>query len=176
MKPKNANKPFVFRSPSIDVKDGDFHLVYSPTEIKQVKSCPKPAMLIRQIRSNLPIYAVARMDAYTAHACLCGVSSRDNFEKYTDVKKDLIVKIEYPTEKPFVVKIMRSTSTSNYNKKSMTAPEITFGELVWAVAQAYVYVYAHAKEFGIWGHCLSDLAIESVKVYSNGVVDLGIGS
>ena len=46
--------------------------------------------------------------------------------------------------------------------------------LAWTVAQAYLHIYAEHERFGVWGHAMSDLVLEGIRLehWRPGMTDL----
>ena len=63
------------------------------------------------------------------------------------------VLVEYPIEQPalFMVDIP-------------IRRHVCFGQLIWAICQAYRKLYTDPKRHGIWGHALEDLVIEGIEM------------
>jgi len=52
--------------------------------------------------------------------------------------------------------------------------QMSVGYLLWQLARAYKAVYKKHKQYGVWGHAISDLAFESLEIKDNvGIVGIG---
>jgi len=65
---------------------------------------------------------------------------------------EVVVLLDYPFNGPAAFSVTIPDLTRN----------IAIGDLVWAIGQAYRYIYADPEKFKIWGHALSDLYIEGI--------------
>lgn len=94
---------------------------------------------------------------------LCPVDSKD-FWDVKDVKfdtpKNLILYLCYPIRT--LVKV-EETCNSLY-------------EIINFIRRAYKEIYKSPEKYGIWGHYISDLQIESITIYENKYLEVSIGS
>lgn len=74
-------------------------------------------------------------------------------DDYNDHETPIKVIIEYPVKQPalFMVDIP-------------IRRHVCFGQLIWAICQAYRKLYTDPKRHGIWGHALEDLVIEGIEI------------
>lgn len=73
--------------------------------------------------------------------------------------------IDYPLSKPAVYKI----KTGQHG--------MGLGKLLQKIGEAYRKVYEEEDKYGVWGHYITDLAIEGIKVnYKTKKITLDVGS
>lgn len=89
----------------------------------------------------------------------------------------LMVELTYPLGKvhQFALKPMR-VEVFKDGEHVRTNHRFTEGYVLWAIAQEYLYIYERHEEYGVWGHDIGDLFIESVEIDTNGFTSVGIGS
>jgi len=61
-------------------------------------------------------------------------------------------------------------------KKPFERTVMSPGYFLWTVAKEYERIYKEHEKYGVWGHEMSDLGFERIRIAKDGVVDLGIGS
>jgi hypothetical protein len=66
---------------------------------------------------------------------------------------EVVVLLDYPFNGPAAFSVTIPDMHTN---------NLAIGDLVWAIGQAYRYVYADPEKFRIWGHALGDLYIEGI--------------
>jgi len=96
-----------------------------------------------------------------------------------DLTKPISVVLSYPFNKCVNVEINPSYEKIQWEDET-TYKEYDIkhiGCLVWQIAKAYGIIYKTMdEEVGIWGHCFSDLYLESITILKNNKIELGIGS
>ncbi len=98
-------------------------------------------------------------------------------ESYLQDDEPLIVDLDYPLSKIARVTVYpyKTRSMSMDGEPYESEPRMSLGYLLWSLAQAYVQVYEQHKEYGVWGHSITDLVFEELQI-SAGVGIVGIGS
>lgn len=97
-------------------------------------------------------------------------------------------------ERKYAVALIYSQDGEKYLKKPLTGEiRLTYplgvdvylkikncasvGGLLWDISQVYKEeIYKDPKRYGIWGHSIGDLYFESITIFHNGSIELGMGS
>lgn len=89
----------------------------------------------------------------------------------------LLVELTYPLSKihEFTLRPMKVESYVD-GVHQLTSYRFEPGYLLWMIAREYLYIYKNDEQYGVWGHGIGDLFIESIAIDTNGLVDVGIGS
>lgn len=159
------------------------HPTPGPVQHKEVASSlfgnSKKEVLNGSWRCNLKVSTLATLSLLQADH-LIEFQRRDTCSPqwYEFADPDfLLVELTYPLSgiHEFTLRPMR---IDKYRGEEfwMTSHRFSEGYLLWAIAREYRYIYEHHEQYGVWGHGIGDLFIESIAIDTNGLVDVGIGS
>jgi len=82
-------------------------------------------------------------------------------EKFT-TRKNITIRLDYPLDKP-------------YDFKFSSKNGFSVGRVISLIQRAYANVYQHPDKYGVWGHDIGDLVIETITDMGTHI-DVGIGS
>jgi hypothetical protein len=86
--------------------------------------------------------------------------------------RTITVDLDYPFDKTARVTIQPYTVIWGRGRKY---EEMSIGYVLWQLARAYKIIYRRHRQYGIWGHAISDLCFEAFELKDN-VGSIHIGS
>lgn len=72
--------------------------------------------------------------------------------------KELKVIVSYPLNSHYMFTIIKPKSK-----------QMTIAGIAWKIAQIYKSIYENPNKYGVWGHDIQDLTIESITIVGNKV-------
>lgn len=91
--------------------------------------------------------------------------------------REFVCDLDYPLHR--IARVRIRPYVVRYRRRSggwaTSSARMDLGYVLWQLARAYAKIYKRHKEFGIWGHAISDLTFESVDIKHN-VLTVGVGS
>lgn len=96
----------------------------------------------------------------------------DNFDKFINPNKEMIVHIDYPFTKTAIVEIPFMLVNDQVSPNTFTV-----GYLLWQISRAYDEIFKkYWKELGLFGHGFSDLNFLKIFILENNTFKMFIGS
>lgn len=112
----------------------------------------------KKFRFNVHVESMSKCDREIAERIVHAYSG----DRYFVFPEKVKIKIDYPLS----VDVFFTLE----NQKTLSG-------LLWEVSKVYVdIIYDNPDKFGVWGHGVHDLYFEGLTIFSDGYVELSIGS
>lgn len=123
------------------------------------------------------VETVSKLSIEQASRLLYGYGRTSRFLVSELPAKPLTVKLTYPLSLGVELRVRPFIAIYKVGGKAGAPRERrqTLGYLLWMVAQEYQRIYSEASKYKIWGHAISDLYFEGMRLVRGGV-QLLVGS
>lgn len=111
-----------------------------------------------------------------------GKTPLNGFNKVTETMFEQIGTKEYNSRNVYFNDTIEGTLYLCYPLSVVIKEKIKFSslhELIKGIRDTYKKIYRSQKsieKYGVWGHGIYDLCIESIKIYEGNIIDVSIGS
>ena len=127
------------------------------TRIVQQQEIDLPAKYDKKFDFSVHVSSLSNIERKYAVALIYS----QNREKYFEKPLTGEVRLTYPLGVDVYLKIKNCASV---------------GGLLWDISQVYKNIYKDPEKYGVWGHGIGDLYFESITIFCNGSIELGMGS